>query len=265
MNIDFTIRTYRKFLSSIAEKGYDFQTVEQYAAQPKAKAIILRHDVDRLPKSALAVALIEHELGIHGTYYFRMILASYNKAIIRQIADLGHEIGYHYEDLAAAGGQIDKAYDLFCRNLEAFRKLYPVKTICMHGSPLSRWDSRDIWHQYDYRKLGIICEPYFDIDFSKVMYLTDTGRRWNGEKVSIRDKTSASDERYQKLKLRTTFDIIFAAQNGKLPDQIMITIHPQRWTNNPVLWARELLLQNIKNAVKQFMVKHPLTYKTRPK
>ena len=45
-----------------------------------------------------------------------------------------------------------------------------------------------MWKKYDYRELGIIAEPYFDLDFSKVLYLTDTGRRWDGEGVSIRDK-----------------------------------------------------------------------------
>ena len=43
----------------------------------------------------------------------------------------------------------DKLFELaicdFGRNLEKFRKFYPVKTICMHGSPLSKWDNRDLW------------------------------------------------------------------------------------------------------------------------
>lgn len=43
---------------------------------------------------------------------------------------------------------------------------------------------------YDYRNYGIIAEPYFDLDFSKVLYLTDTGRRWDGNKVSMRDRSA---------------------------------------------------------------------------
>jgi len=58
----------------------------------------------------------------------------------------------------------------------------------MHGSPRSPYDNNEVWKKYDYRELGIIAEPYFDLDFSKVLYLTDTGRRWDGEGVSIRDK-----------------------------------------------------------------------------
>ena len=63
--------------------------------------------------------------------------------------------------------------------------LSPVKTICMHGSPLSKWDNRDLWKRYNYRDYGIIAEPYFDVDFDEVFYITDTGRRWDGDKVSI--------------------------------------------------------------------------------
>ncbi len=100
-----------------------------------------------------------------------------------------------------------------------------------------------------YKDFGIIGEPYFDVDFSKVLYLTDTGRRWDGEKVSVRDKVMTND------KLKSTDDIIRAANEGLLPDQIMITTHPQRWTYNPIAWTKELVMQNMKNVVKGVLVK----------
>ncbi|MBA7531110.1 hypothetical protein ES705_23321 [subsurface metagenome] len=39
---------------------------------------------------------------IKGTYYFRIVTQSFNPEIIEQIAELGHEIGYHYEDFVLA-------------------------------------------------------------------------------------------------------------------------------------------------------------------
>ena len=66
----------------------------------------------------------------------------------------------------------------------------------MHGSPKSKWDSRDLWKHYDYHQLGIDTEPYLDTDFSKVFYLTDTGRRWDGYKVSVRDKIPVFQEQW---------------------------------------------------------------------
>jgi len=85
-----------------------------------------------------------------------------------------------------------EAFRDFKENLEKLRKLYPVKTICVHGSPLSKWDNRDLWKRYDYRDFGIIAEPYFDIEFSDVLYLTDTGRRWDGNAFNIRDKVKGT-------------------------------------------------------------------------
>ena len=202
---------------------------------------------------------MEHALEISGSYYFRIVRESYDETIIRQIALLGHEIGYHYEDLTLAGGDVDKAYESFCRNLEKIRKLTPVTTICMHGSPLSKWDSRAIWEKYDYRALGITAEPYFDIDFNKTFYLTDTGRRWDGHRVSVRDKAMASspvtNPGFLQRSYHSTPDIIRAIDNNSLPSQVMLTLHPQRWTGNKLLWTKELISQNLKNQVKRWLVK----------
>ena len=64
--------------------------------------VILRHDVDRLPENSLRTARIEQEMGIRGSYYFRIVPESWDEKIIKEIAALGHEIGYHYEDVDLA-------------------------------------------------------------------------------------------------------------------------------------------------------------------
>lgn len=237
-------------------------------------------------------AKIQHELGIRGSYYFRIVpqslpdrQAGFNPKIIEQIAGLGHEIGYHYEDIdfalqnnkttLPAGRQevkskpslpagrktkeefekelAEKAIELFEKNLTELRKYFPVKTICMHGSPLSKYDNKLLWKYYNYKDFGIIGEPYFDVDFNKVLYLTDTGRRWNGDAVSIRDKVKSKKAKDKSFK--KTADIIRATEKGELPEKIMFTFHPQRWTDKPVPWIIELVWQNAKNIVKYFLNK----------
>jgi hypothetical protein len=215
-----------------------------------------------------------------------MVPESFDKAVIREIASMGHEIGYHYEDMDFANGNLDKAYELAGKHLAQLREIADIKTICMHGSPRSPYDNREVWDKYDYRDLGIIAEPYFDLDFTKVLYLTDTGRRWDGEKVSVRDKVECAtgelnrrtDESFTLTKnlkhektvqkfnsstvqplsknysFRSTYDIINACKAGKLPDQIMMNFHPQRWTDDPFLWTWELVAQNVKNVVKRGVV-----------
>ena len=267
---DFTLYQYRHLLESLLQQGYQFLTFEQYCEQKSSphrpiasspnspKYILLRHDVDLKAANSLATAQIEHELGIRATYYFRVVPQSNQPDIIRAIAALGHEIGYHYEDMALMQGDTEKAYAHFQQQLTYFRQFYPVRTICMHGAPTSQWDGKELWKHYDYRDLGIIGEPYFDIDFSQMFYLTDTGRCWDGYKVSVRDKIPVFQDQWnaQGLVYHATNDIIHAAEQGSLPSRIMITTHPQRWTDRPLAWLKELLVQNAKNIIKRlFLVK----------
>jgi len=255
---NFSLKCYCQLLESIKSQHHYFQTFEGYITTPiSEKLIVLRHDVDKLPENSLVTAKLEHEMGIKGSYYFRTVPESWNEDIIKEISALGHEIGYHYENMTTCKGNIDMAFADFKMNLDKLRKLVPVTTICMHGSPLSKWDSRALWKKYDYKTLEITGEPYFDIDFSKVFYLTDTGRRWDGFKVSRRDRIPQYQDQWEKegLVFHSTQDIINAANKGQLPSQIMITVHPQRWTDKPIPWVKELVWQGIKNQVKRIMIR----------
>ena len=289
--MDFTVKTYKQLLYQLIEAGYRFQTFSEFLESPAEKVIILRHDVDDKKLNSLHFAEIQSKAGVKGSYYFRMVPQSYDEEVILKIAALGHEIGYHYEDMDLVSPKFgvrssklveedlyDEALLSFKNNLEKLRKLYPVKTICMHGSPRSRFDNKAVWKKYNYRDYGIIGEPYFDIDFNEVFYLTDTGRRWDGDKVSIRDKVDSSkfEVRSSKsgnhgkppvtsnqqpttaksnLRFHSTADIIKAASLNDLPDKIMFTFHPQRWTDNPIPWVKELFFQNLKNQIKKYYIK----------
>ncbi len=258
---DFTIKSYVLLLNTFKAQGYAFQTFAEFMTAPAHKVIILRHDVDKLPGHSLVMAKTEHELGIHGSYYFRSVSESWDEKIISEIASLGHEIGYHYENMSTFHGGHEMAFTDFKMVLARLRQLAPVKTICMHGSPTSKWDSRDLWEKFDYHTLGIIGEPYFDIDFNQVFYLTDTGRRWDGYKVSVRDKIPQHQQRWETegWVFRSTRHILNSFQSAKsnnpLPGQIMLTLHPQRWNSSFVPWLKELIMQKSKNIIKRLIVK----------
>ncbi len=93
--MDFTITKYRKLLSALQAGGYSFQTLEQFVTNPLKNVVVMRHDVDRLPGNALKMARLEHGMGVAATYYFRAVPVSWDEGIMRQIAGMGHETGYH--------------------------------------------------------------------------------------------------------------------------------------------------------------------------
>ncbi len=97
---DFTLTTYKKLLQGLLNSGYSFQTLQEYIQNPKEKVVILRHDVDRLPENALKMAHMENTIGIKTSYFFRTVDQVFDETIIEKIVSLGHEIGYHYENLS---------------------------------------------------------------------------------------------------------------------------------------------------------------------
>lgn len=246
---DFTVATYEKLLDALIQAGYQSQTFCDFTQNPHAKAVILRHDVDRFPVNSLVFARLEAKLGLQASYYFRVVPQSLHPGIILSIARLGHEIGYHYEDMDLAGGREVDAITMFTQNLQKLRKLARIDTICMHGSPLSKYDNRDLWKQFDYHDYSIIGEPYFDLDYDKVFYITDTGRRWNNTDASIRDKVESAFQ----IRIADTHHLIELIKAGELPNQIMINTHPQRWNDAWLPWVVELVVQSLKNQIKKII------------
>lgn len=352
--MNFTFKLYKNLLQTLKIQGFLFFTVSEHVrSENHAKSfILLRHDVETQYLNAFTFAQIQHQLGIKATYYFRISPNPDNKHIIEKIAKLGHEIGYHYDDLSVCKGNIEKAIQRFEKNLAWLRKIAPVETISMEGAPLSRWDNRNLWRLrdeeteglrdgsreygvgsrerasgrlgegatrrkgeaaeggfgeeetkrrrdeetvdrgeiwnlepgtrnfYDYRDYGIICEPYFDIDFSEIAYYTDTGRRWDG-RFAVRDKIGRKEKGGRSKKngasenkafdisdpqlithdsrniwptYRTTNDMIKAIKAGTFPKKAMLTFHPQRWHDKPLPWLKELVWQNVKNQGKRMLI-----------
>ena len=241
--MDFTVEKYKELLEALKKHKY----------------FSLRHDVDLKPDYSLRIAQAEAEMGLTATYYFRIVPESYDEDIIKQIVSLGHTAGYHYECLTTCNGNIESAYTDFCLNLEKLRNVVPINTACAHGSPRSPWNSQDIWKHYDIHTLGIDYEPMLDTDFSKTLYITDTGRRWDGYKVSVRDKVPHYQEQWTRegLVFHSTDDIIKALRNAEHTIhryQLLINTHPQRWMPFGIGWLKEAALQNAKNIAKRVII-----------
>jgi hypothetical protein len=99
----YSLPHYRHILQQ-AKARYWLPLVKEVAhGLPARDFLLIRHDVDITPWSALRMAELEHELGVHSTYYYRLHAPFYNLqdgAVLdsmRAVLAMGHEVGLHYE------------------------------------------------------------------------------------------------------------------------------------------------------------------------
>lgn len=243
---DFTLKKYTELIKAISKSEYKKITFKEYftMTQPQ-NMIIIRHDIDKLPENALKLAVIESSYGINATYYFRTIKKVFIPEIIKEIAMMGHEIGYHYETMSQANGNLDYAYFLFCNNLNKLREIAEISTICMHGSSFSKYDNRLLWKNFEYRSLGILGEPYLDLNYKNINYFSDTGGTWKDFGQRTRDIIQSD----LKVFLQNTDDLIGQIKSLNF-NKAVILMHPDRWNDNIIFWNYEFITKNIKNFIK---------------
>ena len=217
MNYNFSISYLEEICKFIDERDV---TLRSYFGNHTQKKIV-RHDVDRKEWKALEYATVENNNGIVSTYYFRT--SSFDLHICDLISQMGHEVGFHYESLSQSRGDYEKAIDSFIKDLDRFRENFDVKTICMHGSPLSKYDNRLLWNRFNYREFGIVGDASLDVDDS-YQYITDTGGSWNG-KNNVRDKV-----RTRGLSVCDNQDVSKLLNSG---EKVYVNTHPERWSDNP--------------------------------
>lgn len=245
-NKDFTIYKYESLLKSIISKKIPVYTVLEWYKNKPPKGILIRHDIDRWAKNALYIAKLENKLGIKTTYYFRKTKGSFKPKIIDEISKLGHEIGYHYEDLSLAKGDYDKAGKTFHKHLSKLRKIAEVRTCAMHGSPFSKWNNLNFWKTNKLEEFGLEAEAFLSIDYSDIYYFTDTGRSWAENSSNIRDKVNTK----KKANIETTDELIdFIKKN--INEKIAIVMHPERWRNNFYTYYYSYFTDIIKNLIKK--------------
>lgn len=250
MELDFTYTKYKKLCKAIMESNYPVLTVNKYLSsrKPLDKFIILRHDVDLKPERSLHIAKLESELGISSTYYFRMIREVYKPELIKKIAAFGHEIGYHYEVVDKAKGDLEKALEIFKSELAKLKVLTTISTICMHGRSWSKWDNRTLWEKYDFTRFGILGEAYLSIDYSNIAYFSDTARTWDITKYRMKDTVNST----LQVKIQSTDELINIIKRHEY-NRICILMHPDVWGNNIFQWLSDLAIQSAKNIVKRYI------------
>jgi hypothetical protein len=216
-----------------------------------SKLIVMRHDVDTSPKNEPMTALVESDFGISATYYFRYKGGVFRPDVMRKIAAMGHEIGYHYETLDRAKGDSDKALEMFKHELAAFREVADIRTISMHGNPLTQWDNRHLWREHDFRDFGLLGEAY--LSFRDIVYLSDTGRTWSpAHKVKdvLPSDMNSGGQRHAKREVYSTDDVIKLLETGQY-DRLYLLAHAGRWGTSTFDWLSSLFQDTAVNVVKR--------------
>lgn len=251
--IDFTRNKYDEFCRTIVAEGRQGCTVaslltSQAQLDLSGRLVVLRHDVDRSVKSAVAMARIEASHGLAASYYFRLP-ASWDEPAIRAISEMGHEVGLHYECVDKAKGDMPQAATIMASELAQMRQIVNVQTVSMHGNPATRYDNRDFWRHYSCEQFDLVGEVYMTVDFEKVLYYSDTGRTWEEGKHNIKDFIPQGKKTVRdKPILKSTDDVI---RQMRADDRsLYLLTHPSRWTGGPVSWAKSFASDQIINLAK---------------
>ncbi|HPE57651.1 MAG: hypothetical protein EOL88_03160 [Bacteroidia bacterium] len=248
---DFTSPVYFKLLATLKEAGYQLMPLIDLAENKYPRAVALRHDVDRFPRRAARMAEKELCQSITSTYFFRRKHILHHPDLIAYIASMGHEIGYHYENLAHCRGNADRAFREFTDTLRALRKITFAFGISMHGSPFSRHTNHHLWRKHSYTKLHIGYEAFLDFNYHQVAYITDTGRYWSDGSMSLRDSIPSAFTRvFLPKKKYTTDELCQLISKDQFPSLVILNIHPQRWNDKRIPWIMEWIGQSVKNRLK---------------
>lgn len=271
----FTFGSYRRLLDLIEKHGYAVYGIEQILSArssgklPDGTFVAIRHDVDYFPKRALIMAKIEAERDIAVTYYIRRRFFDNTLDIVREIAALGHQIGYHYEEVdthqKAPNLQIARdAVGFFIGSLLDIDKLgFPIKSVCAHGNPMTDVDNRQVVHllrdesyldrlAFTYDKAEVkekisdrlIGDASIDItgdDFD--LYIPDTGRF--NPRYNLKDRIDDCPI----TGLSNLGDMQKLLASGEYR-RIYMNMHPDRWSADPATWLFDFAFDTAKNFVK---------------
>lgn len=223
------LSTYLALINRLGEDGFHLGTiVDHFDDRMPPPAIYLRHDVDRLPGRAVAMAEVEMSRGVFSTYYFRCNpKGQFPGRAIERVAALGHEVGFHYECLSRAQGDVERALDLFERDLAALRGLAAVHTVAPHGAPASAYSNMEFTRLIRLHDLALIGDASA-IDFTDILYITDTGGTF-GSPHNLRDRT---DGPMLAATLHPRQLAAHLRQTGTA--HVVLSCHPERWPERPL-------------------------------
>jgi hypothetical protein len=227
---------YQSFLRVAVSQGYAVVPLGRFLDEPAAReserVMILRHDVDQRPVSALESAGVERELGIASTWYFRWRTA--DPEVIAAVRAQGGEVGLHYETLTRrvlrdglpegddTGPLLEACRDELRDEIRAFRRLFGrTDTIAAHGDTrVGAVRNLDLVDGPGPEAFGVRHDANLSLRAHRLgVWLTDRSAAEGG--------WAAGEDPHDLL------------ARGVSP--ILCLTHPNNWVSGPALWRDRML------------------------
>ena len=177
-DVDFTLEHYREILAALKERhlplsfkdahelGRDILKLDRF--------VLLRHDVEFSLTSALRMARLDHEAGVRSTF-FLLLSSDYNvfepagAAIVRQILDLGHDVGLHY-DMAAYEQNGTDPVEIARQQIALLESYFSTRVYAM-SSHMPMRSGKTL-------RLPDVVDVYDPLYVDEIKYVSDSTQKW---------------------------------------------------------------------------------------
>lgn len=200
----FDHETYWWILDRLSRTHRPVRFADLKPGLPDAPFFILRHDVDYSPAAALHLAEMEAARGVRATYFLLLNTSYYNllspehAGVARRLAELGHEVGLHYDLRFLQAFPRQRWEELVDEQAGLLGRLsgVPVESIAVHQPALVGEDPL--------RGRTRFLDAYADRFFKEMVYVSDSCRAWR-------------DAAWRML------------DTGPLPERLQLVLHPINW------------------------------------
>ena len=262
----FTYKKWDAFCAKLRKNGFTSVPACEITAE-HVNYLVLKHDVETNVPSAYRMAKIEQKHGHCGSYYVQAYLLENpeNVKLLQQMAQMGHEISYHYDVMDSCKGDMDAAITEFEKNRSQFEQYgFICATVCQHGNPVVErvgyTSNRDFFRSSRVRELyphmADIMVNYPDKYNTSYLYFSDAGRLFKRIYDPINNDVINSDDKnipYQDL------DALLAGLDREGGN--IISTHPHRWTASAVKYVVKSAIFKTVKAVAKVLMKIPVMKK----
>jgi hypothetical protein len=202
----YSRQSYRLLLRTILESGYGVVDFAELDPDSDAPQVVLRHDVDFIPRLALEMAEIDSSCGVKSTFFFLPRSHAYNLFspanvhVLQEIERYGHSIALHCAVPPEVREQEEELVRLVQNEFGLGRVVFPQML------PLFAWHTVASSFFARWRGLSVpgLINAYDDRYFSQITFISDSNARRSAEELQ---------------------DIFFRTRHRK----VQLLLHPVIW------------------------------------